>query len=125
MKNKSERTFGSIIKEARADAGLSMREAAEDARISKSLLRFWELDQVEAPDLGKVLRLAATLSIEPLELCEAAGYDISGALPTVQPYFRSKYPNLPEAALRQITAITEKYGIDPNHTSPRPGEDEK
>lgn len=50
---------------------------------------------------------------------------IASALPTVQPYFRSKYPDLPEVAIQQITAITERYGIDPNHTGPRPGEDEQ
>lgn len=125
MNKGNKETFGSIIKEARIGAGVSMGQAAEEARISKSLLRFWELDEIESPDLGKVLRLAATLSIEPLVLCTAAGYDLSGTLPTIQPYLRSKYPQLPESALSDIAAITEKYGIDPNHTGPRPGEDEQ
>lgn len=125
MNSKNERTFGTIIREARISAGLTMAQTAEEAGISKSLLRFWELDAHKAPAFDGILRLASVLELDPLMLAEAAGYDVVGALPSVRPYFRNKYPDLPEAAIQQITAITEKYGIDPNHTGPRPGEDEQ
>lgn len=119
------KSLGRLLKDARVTAGLSIRQAAGEAEISKSLLGAWECDQVDSPELGKLLRLAAVLGIDPTTACEAAGYDLSGALPSIKPYLRSKYPTLPASALQEIAAITKKYGIDPNHTGPRPGEDEQ
>lgn len=121
---KTRATFGSTIKQARIAAGLSMSQAAEEAGISKSLLRFWELDEVDSPDLGKLMRLAAALELDPIDLADLAGYDVRTTLPPMQPYLRSKYPELPASALAQITAITKKYGIDPTGRGPAPGEDE-
>lgn len=102
-----------------------MGQAAAEADISKSLVHLWELDDVSSPDLGKLLRLAAVIGVDPLKLCKAAGYDLSGTWPAVSPYFRSKYPELPDFAVREIVAITEKYGIDPSRSGPLPGEDER
>ncbi|RNI20717.1 helix-turn-helix domain-containing protein [Flexivirga caeni] len=118
-------TIGQLLRRARERSGLSLRQAAAEAGMGKTQLAAWERDEVDSPELGNLLRLAAVLGIDATEACAAAGYDIAGALPTLQPYFRRKYPELPEAALKQITAITEKYGIDPNHAGPRPGEDEQ
>ena len=125
MKEMHNETIGQLLRSARERSGLSLRQAATEAGIGKTQLAAWEHDEVDSPELGNLLRLAAVLEIDATEACAAAGYDIAGALPTVQPYFRSKYPDLPETAIQQITAITEKYGIDPNRTGPRPGEDEQ
>ncbi|TWP34337.1 helix-turn-helix domain-containing protein [Leekyejoonella antrihumi] len=125
MATLQSKTLGRLLKDARIAAQLSIRQAASEADISKSLLDAWERDQVDSPELGKLLRLAAVLEIDPTAACEAAGYDLSGTLPSIKPYLRSKYPTLPASALQEIAEITEKYGIDPNHTGPRPGEDEQ
>ena len=109
---------------ARIAAGITMDQAAAEARMSKSLLRFWELDQVASPDIGKVMRLAAALDLDPLDLTEKAGYRLAETLPPVQPYLRSKYPDLPESALSEIAAVVRRHGIDPERTGPAPGEDE-
>lgn len=124
MANLQKETLGDLLYAARQKAGLSIRTAASEAGISKSLLDAWERNQVDSPDLGKLLRLAAVLELDATRTCEAAGYDMAGALPAVRPYFRSKYPGLPTIALNEIAAITRKYGIDPNNSGPRPGEDE-
>lgn len=117
-------TFGSAIKEARVGAGMSMGQLAEAVGISKSLLRFWELDAVEAPDVSKVLRLATVLGVDSLHLAALAGYELSDTLPPVQPYLRSKYPDLPESALAEIASVVRRHGIDPTRLGPTPGEDE-
>lgn len=104
--------------------GISMRQAAEAAGMSKSLLRFWELDEIQNPDPTKIIRLARFLGLEPLHLCEIAGYNLSVTLPSLKPYLRSKYPELPADAVVEIAAITRKYGIDPTRQGPAPGEDE-
>lgn len=125
MKEMYNETIGQLLRSARERSGLSLRQAATEAGIGKTQLAAWEHDEVDSPELGNLLRLAAVLEIDATEACAAAGYDIAGALPTVQPYSRSKYPDLPETAIQQITAITEKYGIDPDRAGPRPGEDEQ
>jgi transcriptional regulator with XRE-family HTH domain len=119
-----EHTFGQTIHAARQRAGLSFAHAAGQIGISKSLLHLWESDQTASPDRGAVMRLATLLDIDQMELIRLAGYDAAETLPTVQPYFRNKYPDLPEAAISEIAAITKKYGIDPDNPGPRPGEDE-
>lgn len=71
------------------------------------------------------MRLASLLNIDQMDLVRLAGYDTAETLPTVQPYFRNKYPGMPDAAINEIEAITKKYGFDPNNPGPRPGEDER
>ena len=121
---KTRATFGGTIKQARIAAGLSMSQAADEAGISKSLLRFGELDEVDSPDLAKLMRLAAALELDPIYLAHLAGYDFPTTPPPMQPDLRSKYTALRAEALAQIAAITEKYGIDPTGRGPAPGEDE-
>lgn len=117
-------TFGSRIAKARGKAGLTMQEVAAETGISKSLLRFWELGEVASPDLGKIMRLASVLGLDPLELAGFVGYEIADALPPLQPYLRSKYPDLPATAQSEIAAIVSKHGIDPARSGPAPGQDE-
>lgn len=122
--NKRPETFGQTIRTARTGLGLSMGTVATEVGISKSRLRFWELDEVENHELGVVLKLAATLELDALALCELAGNSITDALPPIQPYLRNKYPDLPPEAIREIAVVTEKYGIDHKKPGPEPGEDE-
>lgn len=126
MNNRTTPTFGSIIRTSRIAAGLSLQQTADLTDISKSLLRFWEVDHVASPDLAKVMRLASALKLDPMELVATlpGGEELTGALPAVQPYLRSKYPDLPESALTEIADVVRKHGIDPDHSSPAPGEDE-
>lgn len=126
MNSKHSPTFGSTIKEARLKAGLGRQKAADEAEMSKSLLRFWEIDQVTNPDVEQVMRLAAVLHLDPLPLIALlpGRADFTDALPGVQPYLRSKYPELPEDALREIASVVRRYGVDPDGTGPAPGEDE-
>ncbi|GAA1804057.1 hypothetical protein GCM10009811_29590 [Nostocoides veronense] len=92
--------------------------------MSKSLLRFWEIDQVTNPDVEQVMRLATVLDLDPLPLIALlpGRGDFTDALPGVQPYLRSKYPA--EEALKEIASVVRRYGVDPNSTGPAPGEDE-
>lgn len=124
MEFQQSETFGSRIKTARIAKALSMQQLADSIGISKSLLRFWELDQIASPDLTKVERAAVLLDLDPISTARLAGYDPTVTLPTMQPYLRSKYPDLPDTALQEIAAITQRYGIDTRGNGPAPGEDE-
>lgn len=122
MEFPSKDTFDGRIKAARLRAGLGLRRASSAVGMSKGALDAWEHDDTSSPDLAKLQKLAILLGLDPVELAELADYDPIATLPPMRPYLRSKYPDLPEAALKQIAAITRKYGIDPH--GPAPGEDE-
>ena len=124
MKQTNSETFGSYIREARERSGLGLRAVAELANLSKSVVHMWETDIIHTPDMAKLQRLAVVLEIDPIHLAELAGYDPKATLPPMQPYLRSKYPELPESAMQEIAAITNKYGIDATSPGPRAGEDE-
>jgi transcriptional regulator with XRE-family HTH domain len=125
MATTKSKEFGEIIKQARLKSGLSLGEAASEAQISKSILRFWELGEVDSPELDNLLRLAAVLDLDATTACEAAGYDVSQTWPSIQPYLRHKYPELPAAARREIAAVAYKYGVDPDGLGPLDGQDER
>ncbi|MBK6887818.1 MAG: helix-turn-helix domain-containing protein [Tetrasphaera sp.] len=124
MNKTNSPTFGSTIKEARLRAGLGRQRAADEAEMSKSLLRFWEIDQVTNPDVEQAAPASVGLDPLPLIALLPGRGDFTDALPGVQPYLRSKYPELPEEALKEIASVVRRYGVDPNSTGPAPGEDE-
>ena len=116
--------LGQTIRAARTARGMSYGQLEVASGVSRGTIFRIENGQHRKP-LQHVLRqLAATLDLLPADLYAAAGYDQAG-LPTIRPYLRSKYPELPDNALDEIAAITRKYGLDPANTGPRPGEDEQ
>ena len=125
MNSSTETTeLGRIIRAARVERGMSYGQLAVSTGISKGTLFKIEDGQIRQPDQALLRALATTLGLPLADLYAAAGYD-RGGLPTIKPYLRSKYPELPDAALDEIAAITRKYGLDPANTGPRPGEDEQ
>lgn len=117
--------LGTLVREAREAKQLSYGLLATANGISKGTLFKIEDSQIRQPDQASLQSLAEALDIPLADLYAAAGYDQTGGLPGLKPYFRSKYPGLPEIALSEIAAITKKYGIDPTSNGPRPGEDEQ
>lgn len=105
-----------------------MQQVADDVGITKSLLGAWELDQVASPDPNRLARLAAVLGIDANRLLKAAGYELDNALPTIQPYLRSKYKHLPPEARSEIQSaferIAAKYGVADDGNGPSDGQDE-
>lgn len=124
-REEAEVSFGTVIANARIAANLTRQHVATETGISRSLLRFWEDGVVGSPDLAAVMRVAGVLDLDPLYLASLAGYDVANVMPPLQPYLRSRYPQLPAGALEQIAEITRKYGIDPTRSGPAPGEDEQ
>lgn len=122
MDEKLNTELGTLLRDARIQAGLSLRQVAAEAELSKSIIENWESGTRE-PKLDKLLRLAAVLGLDATTVCEVAGYDID--LPAIHPYLRRKYPDLPPQARAEIAAITRKYGADPRRAEPAPGEDEQ
>ena len=119
-------SFGHLIRTAREAAGLSLRDVAAEADVSKSMLGKLEQDEIQSPNPRLLEALAPTLGIELIDLYSAAGYVPAKGLPNFSPYLRSKYRDLPPEARTEIeasfTEIASRYGIA--ERGPAPGEDE-
>lgn len=117
-------TLGEVISLAREALGISLNELARRSGVNASNVSRIETGQTTQPSPDTLQQLGDTLGLDWADLFAAAGYEQPKGLPTIKPYLRSKYPDLPESALAEIAAIADKYGVDPNNTGPRAGEDE-
>lgn len=125
MTHESIQSVGDILVVARKALDISANELARRSGVNVSNVSRIETGQTTQPSPDTLQQLGDALGLDWADLFAAAGYEQPKNLPTIKPYLRSKYPNLPETALAEISAITEKYGVDPYHTGPRAGEDEQ
>lgn len=125
MAKESVQSVGRIIEIARKALDISANELARRSGVNVSNVSRIETGQTTQPSPDTLQQLGDALGLDWADLFAAAGYEQPKSLPTIKPYLRSKYPYLPETALAEISAITEKYGVDSHHTGPRAGEDEQ
>ena len=115
-----------LIAHRRRELGLTLNQLEKRTGINTARLSRWEqgLDSPQRPE--RLTALARGLDLPPADLYVAAGLDLSGQLPSLRPYLRSKYgDSLPPAALKEIerfsARLAAKYGLN---TGPAPGQDE-
>lgn len=125
---KKRPNLANLLRQARLEAGLPLKEAAKESGISVGSLSHLEQGKLHTTSLNRLIALAETYGIEPTGIIEAGGYDLTSALPTFTPYLRTKYRHLPQEAQDEITdafqRIAAKYGIDGHNPGPLPGQDE-
>ncbi len=116
--------LGRLIRDARLGAGLTAREVARRAGLDVSTVTRIELGQIAQPSADKLKAIAPALGIPISDLLAAAGLLPKGELPTLRPYLRAKYRELPDEAVAEVERLindcTERYG-----SGPRDGEDEQ
>jgi hypothetical protein len=117
-----------FLRGCRDAAGLSLRRAAELSDVEPSQLLRLEAGTIRKPDVDKLGRLGETLGFTVSEALTAAGsVSPEAAYPTFVPYLRSRYGQLPEDAVDEMSKafdrIAAKYGVDPD--GPADGEDEE
>jgi len=118
--------LGSHLRSARQAKGLSARQLGDLAGMNDASIVRIENGTFKAPRAEKLARIAEALDLNSFEVLERAGYTSSADLPTMQPYLRTKYRNLPPEAMEQIeryaSRVAKKHGI--SLEGPAPGEDE-
>ena len=126
MDEDQARALGQHLQQARQAKGLNGRQLAELTGINHSSLVRIENGRVAEPGPDKLKRIAQALGLSPADVFERAGYAVADDLPTMKPYLRTKYRELPPEAMEQIeryaARIAKKHGID--LTGPEPGQDE-
>jgi len=126
MNPQQAKKLGRHLKTAREAIGISARELARRADVPDSTIVRIEQGAFAEPSPEKLQRMAAVLGLNLADLYVMADYPIP-ELPTLTPYLRTKYGELPREATEQIQAYADRlarqHGVD--LSGPTPGEDEQ
>ena len=94
-----------ILRARRAALGLSLREVARRAGIDPASLSRLEAGKLLRPTPENLRALAGVLDVPLADLYAAADYLPATALPSLRPYMRAKYHELPDSALAEVEAL--------------------
>ncbi len=105
-----KQTLGTYLRDARARAGLSIRELERLTGVANSYLTKLELNQKTNPSAEVLLKLAEVLELDPSEVLRFIGIAPPRIIPSMEVVFRSKY-GLSEAEAKEAAALIEaRYG---------------
>ncbi len=124
MKQDETQTLARLLRQARIGAGLTAREVARRAGLNVTDVTRIESGQRTRPTPETIRAIGKVLGISAADLFAAADWLPKDELPTLQPYLRAKYRDLPDEAVAEVERLinnyTERYG-----SGPRGGEDEQ
>jgi len=105
--------LGTFLRQKRKELGLSQRELARRAGIT-DVVRI-EQGALLSPRTDTLRAIAGVLGLTLSDLLAIANYVEPEELPTLSPYLRAKYGDMPEEALREVdqflTRLRRKHGI--------------
>lgn len=126
-RNQEPQTVGDYIRRARNAQNMSGRALANKAGIAAPSLLAIERGEAKQPKPAVLTSIAEVLGLDLATVFALAGYATSKGLPTLTPYLRKKYPDLPPEAVQRIQAsaddIAKEYGVPLRW--PDNGEDEQ
>lgn len=127
MDKDQAKRLGALIKTKREAAGLSLRGLDRRTGIDNALISKMESGLILEPSPDKLGRIADALNIPLADLYAMADYAAPKQLPSMRPYLRTKYRELPDEAAEQLDAyvqrLAKRHGVD--LSGPAPGEDEE
>jgi transcriptional regulator with XRE-family HTH domain len=128
MDRDQAKKLGSVFRARRTALGLSTTQVALASGQTQATVVRIEQGQFLNPDPDKLRALAEALDLNLADVLTLAGYPIPNELPSVGPYLRTKYRDLPSEAVDQLQAqvalVLRKHGIEPVD-GPQAGEDEQ
>jgi transcriptional regulator with XRE-family HTH domain len=101
-------TIGTLLRQLREEAGLSVRRLAELSGVDQANISRLETGQATKPMLSSLTKLAEALGADPARFYKAAGSSTDTTLPSLRPYLRAKYGHLPAARLDEVAAFFEQ-----------------
>jgi transcriptional regulator with XRE-family HTH domain len=105
--------LGRYVRRLRKSQQLSLHAVADRADVNATWLMRLERGEYASPDARLLVGLAEALGIDVADLFAEAGLTTWRALPSLQPYLRTKY-ELPEPAVRELFMffeyINHRYG---------------
>ena len=126
MNHDQAQELGRFLKAHRTKLGYSVRALGRMCGFDMTTIMRLEQGAFARPDPDKLKAVAIALELPPAEIFARAGYPVTTDLPSLRPYLRARYGDLPTAAVQEMETYFEnlaaRYGIDPD--GPAPGEDE-
>lgn len=123
MTEKERRALADILRNRRLELQLSARELARRVGIDNATVVLLEQGKIAQPRVETIRALARGLELPLADIYAAANWLPEGALPSLRPYMRAKYSDMPDEAVIEVEAfmerLSEKYGL-----GPASGEDE-
>lgn len=118
--------LGAYLRSCREAHGLSTRGLAARTELEQATIVRIENGVIRRPRPDILAKLAEALDLDSGDVFARADYTAPSSLPSLAPYLRTKYRDLPAADIEKIhlfaEQLAEKHGI--NLAGPQPGEDE-
>jgi transcriptional regulator with XRE-family HTH domain len=113
-----------ILRIRREILKLSMRQVAARSGVPSATIVRLEKGQILTPQPETLKAIAFVLQIPMVELLTVADWLPAGELPGFRVYLRSKYHDMPEAAVTEIEALIERLARENGLKGPVNREDE-
>jgi transcriptional regulator with XRE-family HTH domain len=123
---RTAKQLGRRLNQRRQALGLTIRDLEALSGVDDSSIVRLENGQQSRPSVEKLDKLAKALRLPIEDLLSTAGLTTSTGLPSLRPYLRAKYGQLPAEAHaeldRYFARLGKRYGV--SFDGPAPGEDE-
>ena len=124
MEENTLQQLATLLRERRTKLGLSAREVARRADLDVSVIIRLEKADNPRPRLESLKQIAEVLGIPAADLYAAADALPLGQLPSLRPYMRAKYRELPDDAVAEVEAFIDKLARKHGERGPQNFEDE-
>ncbi|MEZ5341204.1 MAG: helix-turn-helix transcriptional regulator [Acidimicrobiales bacterium] len=126
MEPEQAKKLGAVLRGARNNKGYSAVKLGELTDMNDATIIRLENGGIASPAPDKLTRIAEALDLRSADVFALADYTAPTDLPSMSPYLRTKYKDLPPEAAAKIENYTRKiakqHGISID--GPAPGEDE-
>ncbi len=100
--------LASLLVRRRQAKGMSIRGVASLAGVDAATVLSLEQGRIQQPKAEKLRAVGGALGIPAAELYAVVGWLPGTDLPAFRPYLRSKYRDLPPAAVEEIEAVFDR-----------------
>lgn len=121
--------LAALLTRKRHESGMTALEVSKRAHVDRGTLWRIEKGMIANPKAENLQAIGEVLGIPASDLFATVGWVPSQQLPTIRPYLRTKYRQLPPAAVQEIEAhfdeVARRHGISfDQRDGPADGEDE-
>lgn len=126
LNSRQLKRLAGLLRSWRGELGISASEAARRSGVDTHTYIDLENGNQPRPTMQSLQRVARGLDIPVADVLTAVEWLPKDELPSLKPYLRTKYHDMPESALADIEAYFEQVARRHRITSsgPGPGEDE-
>jgi transcriptional regulator with XRE-family HTH domain len=112
MHTHGKQAIAHILRRKREALGLSATQVARRANLDPGTVTRIELGQINEPTPASLKAIAAVLDIPTSDLFVVADWIPRDELPSLLPYLRSKYGDLPEQVVAELEGLIDRVRLD-------------